>query len=55
MNDTIKILDNSDFSVQKDATSTAKQVVKDAPSTEILESLYADEELFNWMRAADLK
>jgi|TARA_R110000850_G_scaffold136893_1_gene258112 hypothetical protein len=38
MNDTIKILDNSDFSVQKDATSTAEQVVKDAPSTEILES-----------------
>jgi len=38
MNNTIKPLGNGDFEVQKDALPGTKQVVKDAPSTEILES-----------------
>tara|TARA_R100001377_G_scaffold30024_2_gene16380 strand:+ start:25 stop:501 length:477 start_codon:yes stop_codon:yes gene_type:complete len=38
MNNTIKPHRFGNFKVQKDAPSTAKQVVKDAPSTEILES-----------------
>ena len=38
MNNTIRPLSNGDFEVLKDKPSTAKKVVKDAPSTEILES-----------------
>ena len=38
MNNTIKPLGNGDFEVLKDALPGTKQVVKDAPSTEILES-----------------
>ena len=38
MNNTIKPLGNGDFEVQKDALPGTKQVVKDAPSTEVLES-----------------
>ena len=38
MNNTIRPLGNGDFEVQKDALPGTKQVVKDAPSTEILES-----------------
>ena len=38
MNNTIKPRGNGDFEVQKDALPGTKQVVKDAPSTEILES-----------------
>ena len=38
MNNTIRPLGNGDFEVLKDAPSTAKQVVKDATSTKVLES-----------------